>query len=311
MFVGIIGGLNMVRSVSETASSIHGLADVVTRDPLPQSLGFAGLPKASEAEILAIGDSTFAGPGLPPDGSSVISHDCSRSYMSWPWQLGRVNRQWNVLNLSCSGATIQDGLINPQFTRGAWVPAQLDEAQADKHVKVIVVGVGADDVQWTAALGLCAKVPFCKDPLSDSLFKNRLEQLQLDHIDLFSRLAAWPTNPKPKVLVVQYYNPFGADLSCLKGTGLGDRKKLMELSKRVLQLNDEIASSAAAFRFQVVPTDFTAGPICSLRPYVQGPLDKAPFHPTIAGALIQAAQIGEAIEKFYPQLFPVAAGLRS
>ena len=79
---------------------------------------------------------------------------------------------WNVLNLACSGATVQNGLLGAQVLgSGQVAPPQLVEAQRATHAKVIIVSVGADDVEWSIMTRLCVASAVCNDKVSERLLQ--------------------------------------------------------------------------------------------------------------------------------------------
>ena len=72
---------------------------------------------------------------------------CGRSADAYAVLLGRVNR-WNIRNLACSGATIRSGLLGSQTTGGRSLPPQLAVAKRAVNAKAVVIGVGANDLNW-------------------------------------------------------------------------------------------------------------------------------------------------------------------
>jgi len=132
--------------------SVKTLDDLVGADPLtaPQQAATRALPGV---QAVVIGDSTAAAIGNPhlPNGTP-LDRACGRSSVSYAADLAMVNN-WTVLNLACSGATVQNGLLGAQvFGSGTVAPPQLVEAQRATKAKVIIVSVGADDVQRIACL---------------------------------------------------------------------------------------------------------------------------------------------------------------
>ena len=202
--------------------------------------------------------------------------------MSLHTALATVNN-WNVLNLACSGATVQDGLLGVQvFGDGQVAPSQLVEAEQATHAKVIIVSVGADDVEWSIMTRLCAASPVCNDKVSNAFFSKQIGDFTRSYYQLLGDLAALPGNPA--VLINQYYSPFGSDLRCLAHYGV-NAAKVKVLNARLSQLNAVLAQGAQTFGFGVTDPPFTGHELCTADPYVQGPGDPAPLHPTAAGEL--------------------------
>jgi len=286
----VVCGVN-VGGIALTASSTPGvlrgvktLDDLVgtDTDPLqttPQSVA-KPLPGV---QAVVIGDSTAAAVGNPlPAGASVLDRACGRSGESYADDLGVVN-DWNVLNLACSGATIANGLLGAQVLNdGQVAPPQMVEAQRASHAKVIIVSVGADDVEWSIMTRLCVASAVCNDKMSAAFFDQEIGAFTRSYYQLLADLAELAGNPA--VLANQYYSPFGTDIGCLARYGITAAKEKVLLS-RLGQLNTVLAQGAQTFGFGVTDPSFTGHELCTADPYVQGPGDPAPLHPTAAGEL--------------------------
>ena len=202
---------------------------------------------------------------------------------------------WNVLNLACSGATMQNGLLGVQVLgNGQVAPPQLAEAERATHAKVIIVSVGADDVQWSIMTRLCVASAVCNDKVSTAYFSQLLGAFTRSYYELLGDLAALPGSPA--VLVNEYYSPFGPDLGCLARYGLTAAKEKVLLA-RLAQLNTVLAQGAQIFGFGVTDPPFAGHQLCTADPYVQGPDDRAPLHPTAAGELAIALADQQALPK--------------
>ena len=86
------------------------------------------------------------------------------------------------------------------------------------------------------------------------------------------------------MLVNEYYSPFGSDVGCVTPYGITAAKEKVLLS-RLGQLNAVLAQGAQTFGFGVADPAFTGHELCTADPYVQGPDDPAPLHPTATGEL--------------------------
>lgn len=111
---------------------------------------------------------------------------------------------------------------------------------------------------------------------------DRLARFALDYRRLLRILATLPQHPT--VVVNEYYDPFGADVSCLEDEGL-TRPKAEVLSSRLAALNAVLRQGAETAGFTPVKQNFEGHRLCSAQPYAQGPADRAPLHPTAAGSL--------------------------
>jgi GDSL-like Lipase/Acylhydrolase family len=303
--VNIGGVLLTARSTPSVLRSVKTLDDLVGADPLQAVPGSVARPLPG-VQAVVIGDSTAAAVGNPAAANaSALDRACGRSSQSYAADLAAVNN-WTVLNLACSGATIQNGLLGVQLLgSGQVAPAQLDEAQLATHAKVIIVSVGADDVEWSIMTRLCAASAVCNDKVSTAYFNQLLNSFTRSYYQLLGDLAALPGGPA--VLVNEYYSPFGPNIGCLARYGLTPAKEKVLLA-RLGQLNTVLAEGAQTFGFGVADPPFTGHELCTADPYVQGPQDRAPLHPTAAGELLIALADQQVLPKLHG-LVPAASAL--
>jgi len=258
---------------------VHSLSALVGSQTRSPRIDPAGRP-LRRVQAVVIGDSTAAGAGLAA-APGTTARTCGRSADSYAADLSSVNR-WKVLNLACDGATISHGLLGPQVHNGVRLPPQLAQAARASRASVIIVSVGADDLNWAAVLRYCSVTPNCNDRATQAYFQQQLASFSKDYLDLLSRLAALPAHPQ--VIINRYYNPFGTQPGCLGPAGL-TIANLQTLTSRLATLNAVLAKGAAQFSFSSPQPDFTGHELCSPQPYVQGLGAAAPFHPTAAGQL--------------------------
>jgi lysophospholipase L1-like esterase len=258
---------------------VHSLSALVGSQTHPTRIDPPGRP-LRRVQAVVIGDSTAAGAGLAL-APGATARACGRSAYSYAADLSSVNR-WRVLNLACASATISHGLLGPQVHNGVRLPPQLAQAERASRASVIIVSVGADDLNWAAVLRYCSVTPNCNDRATQAYFQQQLASFSKDYLDLLSRLAALPAHPQ--VIINRYYNPFGTQPGCLAPRGL-TTANLQTLTSRLATLNAVLARGAAQFRFLSPQPDFTGHELCSPLPYVQGLGAAAPFHPTAAGQL--------------------------
>jgi len=274
-------GAIMVTTYSAPAllQQVHSLSALVGSQTSPPRIDPAKKP-LRRVQAVVIGDSTAAGAGLAL-APGPTARACGRSADSYAADLSSVNR-WKVLNLACDGATISQGLLGPQVHNGVRLPPQLAQAERATRASVIIVSVGADDLNWAAVLRYCSVTPNCNDRATQAYFQQQLASFSRDYLDLLSRLAALPNHPQ--VIINRYYNPFGTVPGCLGPAGL-TTANLQTLTSRLATLNAVLAKGATQFRFSSPQPDFTGHELCSTQPYVQGLGAAAPFHPTAAGQL--------------------------
>jgi hypothetical protein len=137
-------------------------------------------------------------------------------------------------------------------------------------------------VQWSIMTRLCVASTVCNDRVSAAFFTKQIGDFTRSYYELLAGLAALPGSPD--VLINQYYSPFGPDLRCLSRYGINAAKEKV-LAARLGQLNAVLAQGAQTFGFGVTDPSFGGHELCTADPYVQGPGDPAPLHPTAAGEL--------------------------
>jgi lysophospholipase L1-like esterase len=258
--------------------SLNDLVGTETHLPRIRPVG-RPLPRV---QVVVMGDSTAAGAGLAPvPGASDTARACGRSADSYAADLSAADG-WRVLNLACDGATISHGLLGRQRHDGHELPPQLAEAERAGHASVIIVSVGADDLDWSAMVRYCTVTPHCDDRATTAFFQQQLASFSKNYLDLLSRLAALPSHPQ--VIINRYYDPFGPQPGCLSQVGLS-AGNLQILTSRLATLNDVLAKGAAQFGFSSPQPDFSGHQLCTPQPYVQGLDAAAPFHPTVLGQL--------------------------
>jgi lysophospholipase L1-like esterase len=292
--VTVLGGLLVVEAVNvglilltaSTASGVlhdvHSLGELVGRSEQP-ALAAAPGPPLPGVQAIVMGDSTAAGlGGAPLPNPSQDDEACGRSADAYGVLLGRVNR-WNIKNLACSGATIRSGLLGPQTRGDRSLPPQLAVAKRAVNASAVVIGVGANDLNWGPMIRLCAVSVACDDRASTVFFQRQLSLFARDYYELLRQIAGLPDDPK--VVINLYYAPFAVDATCL--TGLTPAK-IGVLLDRLGALNAVLADGAKTFGYLSVKPDFTGHGLCTEQPYVQGLGDAAPFHPNGTGQLVIA-----------------------
>jgi lysophospholipase L1-like esterase len=314
-------------SASEQLSEVKSLSDLVGTAnfaPVPQPVGVA----RTDVNAVVVGDSTAAGIGNAPVVKPTTEDTaCRRSADSYAVQL-QVLTDYRVLNLACSSATINAGLLGVQYTGGRALVPQLSTLQSVQSASVVLVSIGANDVGWADLLQLCYGLPACNDSATDSLFQSRLDAFKIQYTQLLQQLSDLPNHPQ--VVINLYYDPFGTSFDCPglhdpkadagapAGYGFGadvgkdnqDEKiktKVEPLRAQLNRLNTVLSQGADAFGFAAVQPRFDGHELCTAQPWVQGMSDAAPFHPTAAGELAIAA----ADRKLLPDLAgkpPTAAG---
>jgi lysophospholipase L1-like esterase len=277
--------LGAIMSTAYTAPAllrqVHSLNDLVgTATHLPRIRPTG--PQLPGVQVVVMGDSTAAGAGLATvAGASPAARNCGRSADSYAADLSAANG-WKVLNLACNGATISKGVLGPQTHDGQTLQPQLAVAERAGQASIVIVSVGADDLNWAAEVKYCSTTPNCDDKATTAYFQQQLAEFSKNYLDLLSRLAALPN--QPQVIINQYYDPFGPEPGCLGQAGLS-AANLATLTSRLNTLNTVLAKGAAQFGFASPEPDFAGHQLCTPQPYVQGLDAAAPFHPTALGQL--------------------------
>ena len=271
---------------------VGSLTGLVGQAQLPTVAKLTG-PERAAVHAVVLGDSTAAALGNPLVAhASAQDHACRRSSDAYAADLASVN-DWNVLNLACSGATIEDGILGPQQAGGSTVPAQLAQARQATNAQVVIVSIGANDVSWSGLVGLCAAAASCGDGASAAYFQQSLNTFASQYVQLLEQLATLPSHPR--VLINLYYNPFDTTQNCLSGHGL-DPVKEQSLTTLLDALNQVLSKGATAASATPVQPDFTGHALCDANSYVQGVGSPAPFHPTAAGELAIALADEQALQ---------------
>ncbi len=269
--------------------SLEGLVGksvLATVEPAP------GQPKP-QVKAVVLGDSTAAGFGNPiVNNPTGIQKACQLSSDSYAEDLAAVNG-WNVLNLACTGATIREGILGPQYLGNLTVPPQLAEAEKATNASVLIVSIGADDMHWSAMVELCAVSKTCSSKALTTFFQQQLSSFTTSYYELLKQLAAIPSHPE--VIINLYYNPFDASKTCLAATGLSTPKQ-KSLISMLDAMNSVLSKGAKASSFQSVQPSFSGHALCDSQPYVQGLRSPAPFHPNAAGELAIAFADEHAIQ---------------
>ncbi|MEU3092236.1 SGNH/GDSL hydrolase family protein [Streptomyces massasporeus] len=287
-------GVYLLASATPTAlRQVRGIEDLVGPST-PTPVQAVGAPARPGVQAVVIGDSTAAAIGNAPlDDPTATDKACGRSKDAYAVYLAAANN-WNTLNLACSGATIRDGLLGPQQRGTTEVPPQFAVAMKATKASVIIVSIGANDIHWSTLTALCAAANACDDKASTAYFQQQIAAFTTDYYDLLGNLAALPQHPR--VLINEYYNPFGEKLDCLKDQNITPAKTKI-LKSRLDALNSVLRQGAQTFNFTAVPQHFDGHRLCSKQPFVQGLDANAPLHPNAAGELAIALADQQALSR--------------
>lgn len=229
-------------------------------------------PQPQANVYAALGDSVAAGLGLPSSDPQ-----CGRSDEGYPNIVAR-NADLPLVNVSCSGATVGD-LFTKQGVPGPNIPAQLDTAFAQGTPKLITITAGANDAHWADFVKAC----YAYNCGSSSYNYTAAAYIKAMKVKLHYALAdirARSGGNLPQVIVTGYYYPFSSVCANDQLTSA----ELAWLNSEWRGLNAAIQDVSNHYSFvKYVPVNFSGHDVCSADPWVQGPDDPAPFHPTTAG----------------------------
>ncbi|MFC7655440.1 hypothetical protein ACFQV8_01755 [Pseudonocardia benzenivorans] len=181
-YVGTTRGLQGVSSLSD----LVGNADVTPSPVGPPVFGYSGA---------VLGDSRVARVGGPLVADATPQDTaCERSVDSPAVELARMTGT-DVLNLSCSGASVAEGLRGPQVRDQVSVPPQIGRLKQVQNLDWVVVAIGPNDVHWSDLLQYCYGLPRCDDRLAAGEFDLRMARFDRDYSALLADLAALPGTP--------------------------------------------------------------------------------------------------------------------
>ncbi|MEZ5118209.1 MAG: GDSL-type esterase/lipase family protein [Candidatus Nanopelagicales bacterium] len=298
-------------SARDQLASVRTLADITGTAPLvptPEPVG----PARGDIELAVIGDSTAAGVGNDPLADPAgYDETCGRSQDAYAVVLGSALRV-PTLNLACSSATLEAGLLGPQVEGDVTIPPQVGVLKSITSLRAVVVSIGANDIGWADFLRLCYGLERCDDQASERLFESRLDTFRIRYAQLLQQLSDLPSHPA--VFVVLYYDPFGDTFDCPAlrdpnapaqppvGYGFAAdpgednqdekiRTKIDPLRSELTQMNTVLEEGATAFGYAAVSPSFAGHALCTAQPWVQGMSERYPFHPNAAGELAIAAAL--------------------
>lgn len=288
--------VNVVAVLAVGALFVMGSASIAEATSLDSLVGHTALhlspipegPKLTGYDAVSIGDSRAATQG----GKAITNatkedKDCQRSSDSLGAQVGRL-QGWRVLNLACSAATINEGLMGEQSRGGRMLAPQISRVKQMTNLRVVFVTIGPNDLWWSRAIGLCYLAPVCDDNLTTPDYQALLEKFKWDYHDLLVELQDLTNGPggtHPKVVINGSYTLVNNGESCAATTGLSADKIAM-LNARNADLNQALQTGAGLFGFVYVQPKLLT--LCDKLdtapgPDIRGPKDNDAFHPTSQG----------------------------
>lgn len=288
-----VGGVSTLFVLGSTpvgqAGSLDGLVGHSTLHLTPQPEG----PILSGYQAVSIGDSRAATQG----GKDIVNPskedvDCQRSNDALAAQIGRL-QGWHVLNLACSSATINEGLMGGQSRGGHMLAPQMSRVKRMTNLQAVFVTIGPNDLWWSRAIGLCYVADVCNDNLTVPDYEALLEKLKWSYHDLLVELQNLTNSPdgtRPKIVINGSYDVFSAGDTCEATKGLTPDKIAM-LRARNVDLNQALQTGAGLFGFTFIKPKLKT--LCddsddAPGPDLRGPKDRDAFHPTGQGVSVMA-----------------------
>jgi lysophospholipase L1-like esterase len=277
---------------SSSIASAPSLDALVGHDSLHLSPKPEG-PELTGYDAVSIGDSraaTQGGKELP--NANKEDKDCARSGDSLASQIGRL-KNWRVLNLACSAATISEGLMGPQSRGGQLLATQVGRVKQMSNVRAVFVTIGPNDLWWSRAIGLCYVLAVCNDNLTTPQYEALLEKLKWDYHDLLvelQNLRNGPDGTRPIIVINGSYDVVKNGDTCSNAKGMAQEKIAM-LNSRNADLNQALQAGADLFGFVFVKPELKT--VCADLSDVPGPEIRMPdehdaLHPTGLGVTVIA-----------------------
>ena len=228
---------------------------------------------------ISLGDSVSAGVGLENYSDPSA---CNRTIEAYPSLVAQSLYLKNS-NLSCSGATLTNGVLGNQIVNQLSILPQLDQLFKVKTPYLISLTVGANDIGWTDFISKCY-TGVCGGADDTNTLAIRLNSMSSNLDTALKNIQNNYVKHVPKMLVTGYYQVLPANKSnCSDIAGI-DQSELLWARDQQQKLNVTIESVVQQYSFaKYVPTDFSGHELCSSDPWVQGINSAAPYHPNDKG----------------------------
>jgi lysophospholipase L1-like esterase len=226
------------------------------------ALAPAGAAQAAPSpSYVAIGDSYAAGVGAPP-----YQDQCLRSPHGYPALLAIADTTSNA----CSGAVTAD--VTASQLGGL-----------SRRTTLVTVTIGGNDLGFSSGIGVCMQGTDadCAGVVTDAkAFATTTLPGRLDTTYEAIRARA----PRARIVVTGYAHFFEATADCaaVPPASLAKRTALNEAVDTLNDVIEERATGNGAV-FADVQDSFAGHGLCSTEPWITGPADSAPFHPTATG----------------------------
>jgi lysophospholipase L1-like esterase len=237
-------------------------------------------PTGSDHTYVALGDSVAAGLGLSPMQPGT-NPACGVSSEAYPALVASaLGRPYQTA--ACSGATMGDLFTEQHIdSTGQDIAPQINTAFANDKPSLITITAGANDVHWSDFIGKCYATT-CGTTADQVTSAQLMVALRVKLAYALQDIRLRSAGSPPKVIVTGYYNPLS--MACAQPqTGLTP-DEITWLDSQGAALNQVLANTVSHYSFaRFAPVDFSGHELCTSDPWVQGPQDAAPLHPTAEG----------------------------
>ena len=214
---------------------------------------------APGSQYVALGSSYAAGPGIPP----LVDVGCARSELNYPHLVAK-ELGLNLIDVTCSGATVDNIMSVQQTAGGTKRPLQIDAV--DANTALVTVTVGGNDANYIlnmyresckkdpspidAVVGLpgAVKGALCA-PADIAASQKLLEGVEDELVAMISAIKA--RAPKARILLVDYQTVVPTDGATCAATPL-DSQQIQYFTKFAKSLAGSTKRAAASQGVQLV-----------------------------------------------------------
>ena len=236
---------------------------------------------ADTFEYVAVGDS-FTASGLPQ-----AEWPCKRSSQNYPQLVAKAHSDWDVVDISCGGAS-SDDMLASQEVRDSVQRPQFEAL--DEDTDLVTVSLGGNDfgVYW-GFLYRCVQLAAAPDPndapcrtANDGRIERRMDDIRDNLAEVLEEAAK--RAPEARVLFVGYPRLLPDEGSCPGRVPVakGDVDYVREMHRLLVQAQKGAVSDAGA-EYVDLYTPSKGHDICSDKPWINdvtdGPEGAYNFHP--------------------------------
>lgn len=243
--------------------------------------------------LVGMGDSVAAGIGLPTASDSSA---CGRTDESYIYKVAKTTDR-RMINLACSGASIDQGLLGNQTVNKAELVPQAQQLFNIDQPDVVTLTIGANDIGWSELLAKCYSTE-CGTLADGQTIDGRLATLTEKYKSFLDQYKSHYGAKIPRLIVTGYFQVLPASMpeNCTEMAGI-DREEIAWQHEELGKLNQTIKDTVDKYSFaRFAEIDFTNHELCSDDAWVQGINDKAPFHPNESGQ-VEFARMVSALVK--------------